>query len=163
MTVDHSCKIFPWYLPNWTSTDIWCVVHYSTTICYVHTCSTTHQRLVEVQFGRYQGNILQEWSMVKNLSCASYETWNVFPISSLLADRSIDAPVSAKRPKRPRWVRFFSLSYWHPLGTHCPFMSWFWLAPHTMIYFEDAFGMPLTLGVASRPNEFILTLSVGAF
>ena len=99
----------------------------------------------------------------QNLSCASYETWNVFPISSLLADRSIDAPVSAKRPKRPRWVRFFSLSYWHPLGTHCPFMSWFWLAPHTMIYFEDAFGMPLTLGVASRPNEFILTLSVGAF
>ena len=27
--------------------------------------STTHQRSMEVQFGRYQKNILQEWSMAK--------------------------------------------------------------------------------------------------
>ena len=27
---DHSCKIFFWYLPNWTSTDLWCVVLYYT-------------------------------------------------------------------------------------------------------------------------------------
>ena len=26
LTIDHSCKIFFWYLPNWTSTDLWCVV-----------------------------------------------------------------------------------------------------------------------------------------
>ena len=29
-TIDHSCKIFFWYLPNWTSTDLWCVVLYVT-------------------------------------------------------------------------------------------------------------------------------------
>ena len=42
------------YLRNWISTDLWCVV-----VLYV-TFSTTHQRLVEVQFGRCQKNILQE-------------------------------------------------------------------------------------------------------
>ena len=47
--------------------------------------SSTHQRSVEVQFGRYQKNILQEWSMVKNLSCVSCAAWNVFPINSLLS------------------------------------------------------------------------------
>ena len=27
LTIDHSCKIFFWYLSNWTSTDLlWCVV-----------------------------------------------------------------------------------------------------------------------------------------
>jgi hypothetical protein len=26
LTIDHSCKIFFWYLPNWTSTNLWCVV-----------------------------------------------------------------------------------------------------------------------------------------
>ena len=26
LTIDHSCKIFFWDLPNWTSTDPWCVV-----------------------------------------------------------------------------------------------------------------------------------------
>ena len=72
LTVDHSCKIFFWYLPNWTSTDLWCVVLY---VAY----STTHQRLVEVQFGRYQKNILQEWSMVKKLSCASCGSLKRFP------------------------------------------------------------------------------------
>ena len=77
LTIDHSCKIFFWYLPNWTSTDLWCVV------LYVTYC-TTHQRSVEVQLGRYQKNILQEWSMVKNLSCVSCAVWNVFPINSLL-------------------------------------------------------------------------------
>ena len=78
LTIDHSCKIFFWYLPNWTSTDLWCVVLFVT-------YSTTHQRLVEVQFGRYQKNILQEWSMVKNLSCVSCTAWNVFPINSLIS------------------------------------------------------------------------------
>ena len=77
LTIDHSCKTFFWYLPNWTSTNLWCVVLYST-------YSTTHLRSVEVQFGRYQKNILQEWSMVKNLSCVSCAAWNVFPINSLL-------------------------------------------------------------------------------
>ena len=81
MTIDHSWKIFFWYLPNWTSTDLWCVVLYVT-------YSTTHQRLVEVQFGRYQKNILHEWSMVKNLSCVSCAAWNIFPINSLLASAS---------------------------------------------------------------------------
>ena len=50
-----------WYLPNWTSTD--------------------HQRLVEVQFGRYQKNILQELFMV--VSCAA---WNVFLVNSLVSE-----------------------------------------------------------------------------
>ena len=47
LTIDHSCKIFFWYLPNWTSTNLWCVVLYVT-------YSTTHQRSMEAQFGRYQ-------------------------------------------------------------------------------------------------------------
>ena len=64
LTIDHSCKIFFWYLSNWTSTDLWCVVLYVT-------YSTTHQRPVEVKFGRYQKNILQESSMVTKLSCVS--------------------------------------------------------------------------------------------
>ena len=76
LTIYHSCKMFFWYLQNWTSTDLCCVVLYVT-------YSTTHQRSVEVQFGRYQKNILQEWSMVKNLSCVSCAAWNVFPINSL--------------------------------------------------------------------------------
>ena len=41
------------------------------------------QRSVEFQSGRYQKNILQEWSMVKNLACVSFSAWNVFPINSL--------------------------------------------------------------------------------
>ena len=77
LTIDHSYKIFFWYLPNWTSTNLWCVVPYVT-------YSTTHQRSVEVQFSRYQKYILQEWSMVKNLSCVSCAAWNVFPINSLV-------------------------------------------------------------------------------
>ena len=40
---------------------------------------------MEVQFGRYQKNILQEWSMVKNISCVSCAAWNVFPINSLVS------------------------------------------------------------------------------
>ena len=76
LTIDHSCKIFFWYLPSWTSTNLWCVVLYVT-------YSTTHQRSVEVQFGRYQKNILQEWCMVKNLSCVSCAAWNVLPINLL--------------------------------------------------------------------------------
>ena len=72
LTLHHSCKIFFWYLPNWTSTNLWCVVLYVT-------YSTTHQRSVEVQFGRYQKNILQEWSMVKKLSCVSCGSLKRFP------------------------------------------------------------------------------------
>ena len=64
LTLHHSCKIFFWYVPNWTSTNLWCVVLYAT-------YSTTHQRPVEVQFGRYQKTILQEWCRVKKLSCVS--------------------------------------------------------------------------------------------
>ena len=52
LTIDHSCKIL-----------------------YV-TYSTTHQRSVEVQFGRYQKNILQEWSMVKNVLVVQLETFS---------------------------------------------------------------------------------------
>jgi hypothetical protein len=47
-------------------------------ILYV-TYSTTHQRSVEVQFGRYQKNILQEWYMVKNLSFVSCGSLKRFP------------------------------------------------------------------------------------
>ena len=65
-------KCFFWYLPNWTSTNLWFVVLYAT-------YSTTHQRLVEVQFGRYQKNILQEWCRVKELSCVSYGSLKRFP------------------------------------------------------------------------------------
>ena len=72
LAIDHSCKIFFWYLPNWTSTNLWCVVLYVT-------YSTTHRMSVEVQFGRYQKNILQEWSMVKNLSCVSHGSLKRFP------------------------------------------------------------------------------------
>ena len=79
LTINHSCKIFFWYLPNW----IYTVLMYS----------ATHQRLVEVQFGRYQKNILQEWSMVKNLSCVSCAAWNVSPLYLLLTDSSFNSVV----------------------------------------------------------------------
>ena len=69
---EHKSLLFFWYLPNWTSTDLWCVA------LYVR-FSTTNQRSVEVQFGSYQKNILQEWSMVKNLSCISCAALNAFP------------------------------------------------------------------------------------
>ena len=78
LTIDHSCKIF--FLISAKLNfhgPLVCI-----TICYLY--STTHQRLVEVQFGRYQKNILQEWSMVKNLSCVSCAAWNVFTINSQL-------------------------------------------------------------------------------
>ena len=65
LTIDNSCQ-----------TDLWGVVLYVT-------YSTTHQRSMEVQFGRYQKNILQEWSMVKNISCVSCAACYVFPINSL--------------------------------------------------------------------------------
>ena len=81
LIIDHSCKILFWYVPNWASTDLWCLVLYVT-------YSTTHQRSVEVQFGRYQKNILQEWSVVKNLSCVNCAAWNVFSINSLLSAAS---------------------------------------------------------------------------
>ena len=72
LAIDNSCKIFFWYLPNWTSTDLWCVVLYVT-----H--STTNQRSVEVQFGRYQKNISQVSSMAKKLSCVSCGSLKRFP------------------------------------------------------------------------------------
>ena len=72
LTIDHSCKIFFWYLTNWTSTSLWFVV---LNVTY----STTHQRSVEVQCGRYKKNVLQEWFMVKNLSCVSYGSLKRFP------------------------------------------------------------------------------------
>ena len=72
LTIDHSCKTCFWYLPNWTFTDLCCVVLYVT-------YSTTHQRSVEVQFGRYQKNILQEWCRVKKLSCVSCGSLKRFP------------------------------------------------------------------------------------
>ena len=72
LTIDHSWKTFFWYLPNWTSTNLWCVVLYAT-------YSTTHQRSVEVQFGRYQKNILQEWCRVKKLSRVSCGSLKCFP------------------------------------------------------------------------------------
>ena len=68
----YSNKISFWHLTNWTSTNLWCVALYVT-------YSTTHQRLVEVQFGRYQKNILQEWCRVKKLSCVSYGSLKRFP------------------------------------------------------------------------------------
>ena len=55
LTIDDSCKIL-----------------------YV-TYSTTHQRSVEVQFGRYQKNILQESCRVKKLSCVSCGSLKRFP------------------------------------------------------------------------------------
>ena len=58
---------------------------------------STHQRSVEVQFGRYQKNILQEWSMVKNLSCVSCAAWNFFPLNFLLL------PITAKPLKDFLW------------------------------------------------------------
>ena len=44
---------------------------------------------MEVQFDRYQKNILQEWSTVKNLSCVSCAAWNVFPINSLFTPKRV--------------------------------------------------------------------------
>ena len=78
LTIDHSCKIFFWYLPNWTSTNLCCVVQYITYSL---------------------ADILQEWSMVKNLSCVSCAAWNIFPINSLRWGFAIN---TAKKTPMPR-------------------------------------------------------------
>ena len=67
------------YSMDMSVVNLWINVSSCTTNTWGNTYSTTHQRLVEVQFGRYQKNILQEWSMVINLSCVSCAAWNVFP------------------------------------------------------------------------------------
>ena len=64
LTVDHSCKIFSLI---------------SAQLNFHRTFSTTHQRSVEVQFGRYQKNILQDGSMVKKLSWVSWGSLKRFP------------------------------------------------------------------------------------
>ena len=76
LTIDHYCKIFVCTAKLNFHQPLWCVVLYVT-------YRNTHQRSVEVQFARYQKNILQEWSLVKNFSCISCAAWNVFPINSL--------------------------------------------------------------------------------
>ena len=81
LTIDRSFKIFVWYLPNWTSTNLWCVVLYAA-------YSTRHQRSVEVQFGRYQKNILQGGYMVKKLSCVSCGSLKRFPHTFTIYTRS---------------------------------------------------------------------------
>ena len=77
LTIYHSCKMFFWYLPNWTSTDLWCVVLYVT-------YSTTHQRSLEVQFSRYKKKPFCRsdiWSKISHVLVLA--AWNVFPIHSL--------------------------------------------------------------------------------
>ena len=71
LTIDHSCKIFFWYLPNWTSTDLWCVVLYVT-------YSTTHQRSLEVQFGRCQKIFCRSdlWSNISYVLFVQLETFS---------------------------------------------------------------------------------------
>ena len=96
MTIDHSCKIFFWYWPNWTSTDLWCSV---LNVTY----STTHQRSVEVQFGRYQKNILQEWFMFKNLSCVSYGSLKRFPHTFTTLRHKLQMPDPPRSPLKPIW------------------------------------------------------------
>ena len=60
---------------------------------------------MEVQFGRYQKNILQEWSMVKNLSCVSCAAWNVFLINSLMPLCALYCVLLTKLSTQnlPRW------------------------------------------------------------
>ena len=38
LTIDHPYKIFFWYLPNWTSTDLWCVVSSGSGVLYQYWC-----------------------------------------------------------------------------------------------------------------------------
>ena len=77
LTIDHSCKIFFWYLPNWTSMDLWCVVLYVT-------YSTTHQRSVEVQFGRYKkkmfcrSDLTDLWSKISHMLVVQLETFSPY-------------------------------------------------------------------------------------
>ena len=70
LTIGHSCKIFFWYLPNWTSTDLCCVVLYVT-------YSTAHQRSMEVQFGRYQKHCRSDlWSKISHVLVVQLETFS---------------------------------------------------------------------------------------
>ena len=70
LTIEHSCKIF--FISaklNFYQPLVGPYVTYSTTS----------------QFGIYQTNILQDWSMVKYLSCVSCAAWSILPINSLEA------------------------------------------------------------------------------
>ena len=78
LTIDYSCKILFWYLPNWTSSDL--SVYYYMLRIVLHTRGPWKFSLADT----YQKYILLEWSMVKNLSCVSCAAWNVFPINLLL-------------------------------------------------------------------------------
>ena len=71
LTIDNSCKMFFWYLPNWTSTNLWCVVLY-----VKH--SSTHQRSVEVQFGRYQKMFCRSdlWSKISHVLVVQLKTFS---------------------------------------------------------------------------------------
>ena len=112
LTIDHSCKIFFWYLPNWTSTNLWCVVLYAT-------YSTTHQRSVEVQFGRYQKNILQEWCRVKKLSCVSCGSLKRFPHTFTNAIYSV-FQTKRKIPTSFSWVIYLFRIGDHTWKMICP-------------------------------------------
>ena len=106
---------------------------------------------MEVQFGRYQKNILQEWSMVQNLSCVSCAAWNVFPINSLLLSwqkrfhiihnmHPLDAKITTKLYCIAKTPLSISLSYcfmetlWAPIILVCMF---FRLVPmHWRVFIE---------------------------
>ena len=60
LTIDHSCKMFFWHLPNWTSTELWCVVLYVT-------YSTTHQGVPWICWSFFTGISYKE--------VVSYHSW----------------------------------------------------------------------------------------
>ena len=105
-TCQHAINAITAWLQFWETQ-----LTHEVVVLYV-TYSTTHQRLVEVQFGRYQKNILQEWSMVKNLSCASCAAWNVFAINSLLRGFLFCKRVTGQE-------LFFPVSYSKPTLAPC--------------------------------------------
>ena len=75
LTIDHSCKIFFWYLPNWTSTDLW-----SRTV--LHTRGWWKFNLADIKKMFCRSH---QWS--KSSHVVVVAAWNVFPILSLMGTK----------------------------------------------------------------------------
>ena len=116
-----------WYLPNWTSTNLWCVVLYVT-------YSATHYR-GWLKFSLADNKKkFQEWSMVKNLSWVSCAAWNVFSINSLMPGISSLTVTTSffkavrqydRKTKLQEIVKFILLFYIHVWGVRkCKLLSY---------------------------------------
>ena len=71
LAIDHSSKILFWYLPNWTSTNLWSVALY---VMY----STTHQRCWKFSLAEIRKIFCRSdpWSKISHVLVVQLETFS---------------------------------------------------------------------------------------